>query len=48
MKVSTRREQSRQIEARIALILRTGVIIAAALLTVAMPWIVIQGGSRPT
>jgi uncharacterized membrane protein len=46
MKVSTRREQSRQLEARIALILRTGVIAAAVLLTVALPWIVVQGGSR--
>lgn len=48
MKVLTRRDQSRQIEARIALILRTGVIGAAVLLTVAMPWIVVQGGSRQT
>ena len=47
MKVVTRREQSRQIEARIALILRTGVVVAAALLAVSMPWIVIQSGSRP-
>lgn len=41
----TRREQSRQIEARIALILRAGVIAAAALLTVSLPWIVMRGGS---
>ena len=41
-----RREQSRHIEARIALILRAGVIAAAALLTVSLPWIVVQGGSR--
>ena len=46
MTVTTRREQSRQIEARIALILRTGVIAAAALLTVSLPWIVVPGGSR--
>jgi len=46
MNVITRREQSRQIEARIALILRTGVISAAALLTVSLPWIVVRDGSR--
>jgi uncharacterized membrane protein len=40
----TRREQSRQIEERIALILRAGVIAAAALLTVSLPWIVIRDG----
>ena len=45
MKVMTRRQESRQIEASIGLILRTGVIAAAALLTVAQPWIVAQGGS---
>jgi uncharacterized membrane protein len=48
MTVLTRREQSRQIEARIALILRAGVIAAAALLTLAMPWIVIHSGSDQT
>lgn len=37
-----RREQSRQLEARIATVLRTGVISAAVLLTVAQPWIVFQ------
>jgi uncharacterized membrane protein len=37
-----RREQSRQLEARIATVLRTGVIAAAVLLTVAQPWIVFQ------
>lgn len=46
MKVlSTRRQESRRLEARIALILRTGVIAAAALLTVSLPWLVVQGGS---
>ena len=48
MKVVTRREQSRQIEARIALILRTGVWSAAVLLTVSLPWIVVRDGSRRT
>jgi uncharacterized membrane protein len=48
MKVLSRREESRQMEARIGLILRTGVIAAAALLTVAQPWIVAEGGSRRT
>ena len=48
MTVLTRREQSRQIEARIALILRAGVIAAAALLTVSLPWVVVPGGSRPS
>jgi uncharacterized membrane protein len=42
----TRREQSRQIEARIALILRAGVMAAAALLTVSLPWIVIRDGAH--
>jgi len=37
-----RRDQSRQLEARIATVLRTGVISAAVLLTVAQPWIVFQ------
>jgi len=41
----SRRRESRQIEASIGLILRTGVIAAAALLTVAQPWIVARGGS---
>jgi uncharacterized membrane protein len=44
----SRREESRQIEASIGLILRTGVIAAAALLTVAQPWIVAHGGSTRT
>jgi uncharacterized membrane protein len=46
VKVLTRREESRQIEARIALILRAGVVAAAALLTVSLPWVVVQDGSR--
>jgi len=37
-----RRAETRQIEARIATILRTGVLTAAALLTVSMPWVVFQ------
>jgi uncharacterized membrane protein len=41
-----RREQSRQLEARIATVLRTGVISAAVLLTVAQPWIVFQDRSH--
>ena len=41
-----RREQSRQLEARIATVLRTGVVSAAVLLTVAMPWIVFQDRSH--
>ena len=43
-----RREEGRQVEARIALILRTGVIAAAALLTVSMPWIVFQDRTART
>jgi uncharacterized membrane protein len=41
-----RREESRQLEARIATVLRTGVVTAAALLTVSMPWIVFQDRSH--
>ena len=41
-----RRDQSRQLEARIATVLRTGVISAAVLLTVALPWIVVQDRSH--
>jgi len=44
----TRREETRQVEARIALILRTGVIASAVLLTVSLPWIVVRGGSHQT
>jgi len=40
------RDQSRQLEARIATVLRTGVISAAVLLTVAQPWIVFQDRSH--
>jgi uncharacterized membrane protein len=46
MSAVSRRDQSRQVEARIALILRTGVIASAVLLTVSLPWIVVRGGSR--
>jgi uncharacterized membrane protein len=38
----SRQQEARQLEARIATILRTGVIAAAVLLTVALPWIVFQ------
>jgi uncharacterized membrane protein len=48
MTLLTRREQSRQLEARIAFILRGGVLTAAALLTLALPWIVNGGGSGQT
>jgi uncharacterized membrane protein len=48
MKVQTRREQGRHIEARIAQVLRLGVIASATLLTVSMPWVVVQGESRQT
>jgi uncharacterized membrane protein len=41
-----RREESRQLEARIAGVLRAGVISAALLLTVSMPWIVFQDRSH--
>ena len=41
-----RQEQSRQVEKRIALILRTGVIASAVLLTASLPWIIVRGGSR--
>lgn len=41
-----RREQSRQLEARIATVLRTGVISAAVLLTISMPWMVFQDRSH--
>ena len=37
-----RREQSRQVEAKIAIILRVGVLTAAALLAVSQPWIILQ------
>jgi len=41
-----RREQSRQLEGRIATVLRTGVISAAVLLTISMPWMVFQDRSH--
>ncbi len=41
-----RRTASRQLEARIATILRTGVISAAVLLTVAQPWIMFEDRSQ--
>jgi uncharacterized membrane protein len=37
-----RRETARQVEARISVILRVGVLTAAALLAVSQPWIVLQ------
>ena len=43
-----RREESRQLEARIATVLRAGVLSAAVLLTVSMPWIVFQDRSHRT
>ncbi len=41
-----RREATRQVEVRISVILRTGVITAALLLMAAQPWIVAKAGSR--
>ena len=41
-----RRDESRQLEARIAGVLRAGVISAAVLLTVSMPWMVFQDRSH--
>jgi uncharacterized membrane protein len=46
MRVAPRREESRRLEARIATVLRTGVVAAAVLLTVSMPWIVFQDRSH--
>jgi uncharacterized membrane protein len=43
-----RQQESRQLEARIATVLRTGVVSAAVLLTIAMPWIVFQNQSQRT
>ena len=37
-----RREESRRLEGRIATILRSGVILAAGLLTVSLPWVIFQ------
>ena len=47
-KVKARREEGRQVEARIALILRTGVLAASALLAVSMPWVVFQDRTSRT
>jgi uncharacterized membrane protein len=41
-----RREVARELEGRIATVLRTGVVSAAVLLTVSMPWIVFQDRSH--
>jgi uncharacterized membrane protein len=41
-----RREETRQLEGRIANVLRAGVVSAAVLLTVSMPWIVFQDRSH--
>jgi uncharacterized membrane protein len=43
-----RQEDRRQLEGRIATVLRTGVIAAAVLLTVSMPWIVMQDRAERT
>jgi uncharacterized membrane protein len=42
----SRQQETRQLEARIAAILRTGVVTAAVLLTVALPWMVFQDRSH--
>jgi uncharacterized membrane protein len=44
--IQGRRTEARQVEARIATILRVGVLAASALLTVSMPWIVFQDRSH--
>jgi uncharacterized membrane protein len=44
--VEVRREEGRQVEARIATILKVGVMTAAALLAVSMPWIMFQDRSH--
>ena len=41
-----RQEETRQLEGRIAVVLRTGVISAAVLLTVSMPWMIFQDRSH--
>jgi uncharacterized membrane protein len=46
--VTSRREQSRPLEARIATVLRTGVVTAAVLLTVSQPWILFQDRAHRT
>ncbi len=42
----SRQQETRQLEGRIATILRTGVVLAAVLLTMALPWIVVQDRSH--
>jgi uncharacterized membrane protein len=42
----SRQQETRQLEARIATILRTGVVLAALLLTAALPWIAFQDRSH--
>jgi uncharacterized membrane protein len=42
----SRQQETRQLEARIAAILRTGVVTSAVLLTVALPWMVFQDRSH--
>jgi uncharacterized membrane protein len=42
----SRRQETRLLEARIAIILRTGVITAAVFLTAALPWIMLQDRSQ--
>jgi uncharacterized membrane protein len=44
--LGARRDESRQLEARIGTVLRTGVVAAAVLLTVSMPWILFQDPSH--
>jgi uncharacterized membrane protein len=41
-----RQHETRQLEVRMATILRTGVVLAAILLTVSLPWIVFQDRSH--
>ena len=45
---NTKAPESRQLEARIATVLRTGVVAAGVLLTVSMPWIIFQDRSHRT
>lgn len=42
-----RQDESRRLEIRIALVLRTGVLLAAGCLIVALPWITFQDRSYP-
>jgi len=41
-----RQDETRQLEGRMATVLRTGVIVAAVLLTVSLPWIMFQDRSH--